>query len=672
MIYPSHTNLVPTKNMTNVSWASTETLSPGDYFFSIGQPEGACSLFHNEHLLVSNSGSNGSAESNLFFGHYIQIKDSSPQKFELVCEKNNGGPLRLRHNPYLGYYRYGMLVHFVRFFSAFLFPFASILFIFTFLYIQSREQTFVIPKNGIISCIATTLYLASLCMLQYLFLPSSSAFFIHTILKVFSVFSLLSWVINKTKISKLLAISAVTTIIFLSVIRIFFHESYIYLYKIFIHCIPVIGYVGYHLLDKYKNSHSKLESQQMVGIFIAFAILDCIALDFGKWGYFSSAAILSVSFIAIRSYAKTQRAKNLARKAVGIIASSQAKVTAAEDGLKQIAIIMSDVFKSLKWSIYLDAYLLGAAPRPGVGLRRISSSSEVTIDSISIDLEGGSEYGIIMKEAIELDHPIIRMSPEESVRYMVIPILDVCCINIREIPISQFDELFLENFMSEAYEQIKAVAISMVRLASASSLSTAILREELGIGTHDLQFGAIFSDASGYTQNVNSSPSFVEFFEREYVPTLLRSLGSRIILKDLFGDELYLVVLPESGSNHATKCDIFQSTLNATIALRDFSLGVGAELCQASGYKPIEFKTGSNAGLGKIIVTPNAIALSGPVIEAKRCQGRSKKSEPFITSALLDCAKESLRDFSIHETYAAKKEILDGYRIGRIKKLEVA
>lgn len=52
----------------------------------------------------------------------------------------------------------------------------------------------------------------------------------------------------------------------------------------------------------------------------------------------------------------------------------------------------------------------------------------------------------------------------------------------------------------------------------------------------------IFSDAVGYTQSVQRSENFVNFLQFEYIPALLRHLGGNVALKDLFGDELFLIV----------------------------------------------------------------------------------------------------------------------------------
>ena len=429
---------------------------------------------------------------------------------------------------------------------------------------------------------------------------------------------------------------------------------------IYVHCIPLIAIVSAQIVNyKSKSQYSDILLTALP--FTIFAVLDCVSLDMGKGGYLAVASSLSIFGMTAYAHLKSERSKNLARKVISLIASTHLEKSSTTESLSQIALILSRCLKLQDWSIYIDSFSLGSSSKPGRELRRIASSSARGKVGETVILLEDALHGQIMKKAFESKHPIVRDS-ESGNTYIVIPIGETCCINISDPKRSKLGKEFIKTFIEEAYQQINSLALTIIKFESTASFSIMLLKEELGMGTHELEFGAVFADAIGYTQNMKSSKNFSDFFEREYIPSLLRNLDKKVILKDLFGDELYLVVLPKNLTSSIDK-NIYATTIGIVQLIQEFSLIKGAELCTSAGYKPIEFRIGANAGLGQIVVSHSNVALSGPVIEAKRCQGRAHASEPFVTDVLLKNAPEALQKISVKETYAAKKEILTGFRI---------
>jgi len=658
---PSLASFDQTETASEISWTSNQEFSKGTYYLSIGRAQGSCKLFSNNTLIDSNAGTSQAARSGLLLGAKIHLDESGPLKLQLNCMKLEGNRTRLIHTPYINTYRTGILVHLFRVFTDQLLPCIAMLLIFLYLaYAVDRNKR--LPPEAIFTSAFAFLYITSLCNIYYLFLDNLSCMVIHSILKVGFVFSSYAWIFGRKKVTRgLLASALFATMTFLLALS---HGSNLFLhtYTIFVNLVPFVGYIS--LLWIKAKPDELTELLTIIVPISIFSALDCFSWA-GNGLYFSTATSFSIFALATYKYVNLEKAKNISRKAVAILASKQLEQASMIESLKQITMVISECLKFSNWSIYVDSYVLGLSPRPGRELRRLTSSdirerSKITL----ISLEDDSGYGSLMKQSILSKHPIIKYNPRTRGTGIVIPIGETGCLNVSTNSTPKFDEEFIKTFIEESHPQINAIALTMMKVESTAALSTNLLKEELGVGTHNLEFGAIFADAVGYTQNIKSTKSFIEFFEREYIPSLLRNLDKKVILKDLFGDELYLVVLPKELSSTDAK-NIHETTLEMVQLITDFSLGSGAELCQAAGYKPIEFKIGANAGPGQIVVSHSNVALSGPVIEAKRCLGRARASEPFITGELIRHASENIRDTSVKEIYAAKKEILVGYRISR-------
>jgi|GEM_PF-1591127 len=656
----------PSSTDTSAIWEAQPNLPDGVYFISMGRPQGSCNLFFNDALIDSNEGTATSERSALTIGSKIKVFANENQKITFICKTTAGSPIRLIHSPYVNTYRLGLFVHLSRIISDLFFPFISVLLMGIYFLFVIKDSSLKVPLAAKLSGIFTTLYLISLCNIPRLFLSNKEAFYIHTTLKVLFIGSILHWLFSKKGAKRITNIFLGTSLVSLGLAFLFCYQYFFATYMVFYHLIPCIAALGTALSLKSSSNDYRSNLLSIMVPFITYSTIDCVIYDFGRGGYLTSATSLSIFILSSYSYLKSEKAKNLSRKAITILASKQLERTSMTDSLKQMTMVLSECLKFSSWSVYVDSYILGLSPRPGRELRRLTSSEirEKSNNNL-ISLEANSDDDSPMKEALLSKSPVVKHDPRTYGTSIIIPIGETCCLNLSTSSRPKFDEEFIRTFIEESHPQINAIALTMMKVESTASLSTNLLKEELGVGTHNLEFGAIFADAVGYTQNVKSTKSFIEFFEREYIPSLLRNLDKKVILKDLFGDELYLVVLPKEISSTADSNNIHETTLEMIRLITDFSLGSGAELCRAAGYKPIEFKIGANAGPGQIVVSHTNVALSGPVIEAKRCQGRARASEPFITDELIKHVSASVRDASIKEVYAAKKEILVGYRISR-------
>lgn len=662
VVYPSFIKTLKTEDVAKINWSSTSILDPGEYFLSIGRAQGSCKVFQNNILIGTNEGTSVSGRSSLYLGSKIVIAERGPQTFNLICDKSSGSHVRLIHEPYLNRYRQGILLHTVRIFTDIFLPMLAIILVIFLVCFSVKEPLFLLPKAGVITAFFTVLYLISLMNLQYLFVSNLASAYIHSVLKVGFVFSVLAWLCSFKKLSHALTIAGLTIAAIFTLLYKFSPEQLLTIYTIFVKWVPCVAVTTFcvSMFSEENTPNQKLTFAIIP--FSVFSVLDYLTWQSTSGIYLSTATTFSVFGLAAFSYLKSEKARSVSRKAISIIASKQLERSSTTESLSQITMILSECLKLSDWSIYIDSYNLGSAPKPGRELRRLASSSNDNKFGTGIMLfEDTHSEARLMKEAVSSNKPIVTELKNGRI-CAVIPIGNDCCINLGDLKKSKLGEEFIKTFIEEAYQQINALALTIIKFESTASFSVTLLKEELGIGTHELEFGAIFADAVGYTQNVKSSKNFIEFFEREYVPCLLRNLERKVILKDLFGDELYLVVLPKSMTAETDK-NIYATTMEIVQRLEDFSFSKGAELCISAGYKPIEFRIGANAGKGQIVITHSNAALSGPVIEAKRCQGRAQASQPFVTEVLIENSEDSIRINSTKETYAAKKEILVGYKV---------
>lgn len=635
-------------------------LEVGDYFVSLGQPEGSCKLLIDNNQIDTMAGANASVQSSLTLGGAFSIAEKKDTAVRMECVRVVGDPVRLRHQPYVQTYRTAMAIHLIRLFTAFFIPIICVFFVLSILFLLFFEKTIPVPSGFVFTGVVTSLYLTSLCGLGYLFTSMRLTLLVHSILKASFVLSYLSWMLGewrKTKLYSSFTFVSVSVFVFTYVYR---PEKFFASYLIYYHLIPVIiAMACAGVFKKGKGSLSKNFYFVSLCSFMFFSIIDCLMIDLGKGGYFSTATSISLYGLTVWSYLKTERVKNIGRKLVSSLAAKQLEYSSAEDGLKQIGMELSETLGSKVWSIYLDSYLMGISAKKAREFRRIASYGAKN-DEIAIELGPESRYGKKMYDALKVSKPIFGVDQTSMLGYVVIPISDKCCINVGAIPLKKFEESYQETLFDECYDKVVTLALSVLKVHSASSLSTSRLKEELGIGTHEMFYGAVFADAVGYTQNAQNSSGFTEFFEKEYVPTLMRFLGKQAIVKDVFGDEIFLLVLPKVDEPSSA---VGEQTLKTTLDVRRFSLETGAELCRQHGFKPVEFRIGANYGFGQVIVGGNSVGLTGPVIEAKRCQARARSSEPFITNDLMIVAVHGKGFKFVREIYAAKKEILEGYRI---------
>ena len=653
----------------SMEWRSVELTKSGPYYVSVGRPQAGCDLFYGDKLLASNRGVGPSERSSLFLGaSFFVNKNSFPVR--LVCLRTLGSPVRLVHRPVVTNYLSAKLLHMVRYFSDQIIPVGLIL-LFVVLAASRRNRNFGFARDVLVLGLVTIIYLLSLANIPRLLVSNIEATYIHANLKFVFLLSVLAWQVNLVSLRSLFIFACVVLTGCLSISFCLNPALVFKVYSIYLHLFPI-----FILLVGVRGSSSLPRDQQKyIWISLAPILLtsgiDLVVLFYRPTGaFFAPVSTVSIFSLALLHRLRLQRAQNRAVRSTATWSLLQAEERPLAEKMHVIGDELAANTSLPRWSIYLDSFSLGYASRPRTELRRLVSSQqhEHAADPL-IRLNGSAPFGALMRRALETDSVITERSLNDNCLYVVIPIFGLGCINLRGTEPSQGDERYLREYIDHIAQQLRLVVPAMVRADDPSTLAASLLREELGPGVHQVNYGAIFADAVGYTQNTHISPHFVEFFQFEYIPALLRSLGPSVLLKDVFGDELFLIVrepklaTPAVAGSLVSSSTVENLTLEAVKRLQQFVADEGRELCTAAGYQAIEFKVGSHAGPGQISILGPDVTIVGPSIEAKRCLGRSRPSQPFISKYLYIYLSESLKPHAIHEIYAAKKEILEGYRV---------
>jgi hypothetical protein len=661
-IIPSEIELEgPTPDGNKLTWSGQSSLPSGEYFISIGRAQGSCRLLRNSEVIDSNLGTSLSERSALVLGSAVRIEKQGANNVVLECEKSTGSPVRLVHKPYLNKYRYGLTVHLWRIATDVFVPLAICIFFF---FAQSLGSRFSEPTTrlyGYLASIAAFAYLFSLVNIPRLFLGNLDALTVHSFLKIAFISIILRWSSSGNRPKKVATLFSLFSIVLLCLSYAFAKPHTFSIYMGLYHTIPLV--VLACILLPRSNQERLVQSLNLFPVF-AMSLLDLAVYHTSEGAFFAPVMTLTLLAQATLRQRRASLAKEKSAKILGRINQIQGKPIGILAQLTEIADAIAAETGYTRWSIFLDSYLLGASPLPGSKYRRIASSGHENAEVRTVFLmSSDSNDGSLMRSALKEMRPIEGYGPHDGKRYFILPIQTLGSINFSTPKSARLTGESLGLIVEELFPQVNSIIATLIRTESAARLATNLLREEFGPGTHPLNYGVIFADAVGYTQNVNKSKDFANFFRFEYVPSLLRSLGERVVIKDLFGDELFLVVLPDRDSKSGPASETPTRTLKTVLELQNFANGLGAELCRKHGYAPVEFRVGAHCGPGSITVSANDISLTGPVIEAKRCQSRARASAPFVSSALYQSAKVDFSGVATRETYAAKKEILSGFRL---------
>ncbi len=652
-----------------IEWSNQSPIPAGDYYISVGRPQGSCSLNYGAEVLASNAGIGLSERSSVFLGAPLVVSGAS-KKIWIMCKKTQGSPVRLIHTIVVGSYRTTKLLHMIRFLVDQILPISFILFFLSIAYV-SRYGDVNFTRNVFVTGAITILYLLSLGNTPRVLFPNLEAIYLHAILKTLTLLCVLVWQAERPFLRIYFVLVSGGLIVLFSSTFLFWPHRLFQIYGNCLHIFPL--FILFVAVASAKDLAPAIAVRSIVMLLPIFTsnIIDVVTIFYRTSGaFFSPVSTVSIFSLALLHRLRLQRAQNRAVRSTATWSVLQAEERPLADKMQVIGEELAANTSLPRWSIYLDSFSLGYASRPRTELRRLVSSQqhEHAADPL-IRLNGSAPFGALMRRALETDSVITERSPNDNCLYVVIPILGLGCINLRGTEPSQGDERYLREYIDHIAQQLRLVVPAMVRADDPSTLASSLLREELGPGVHQVNYGAIFADAVGYTQNTHISPHFVEFFQFEYIPALLRSLGPSVLLKDVFGDELFLIVrepklaTPAVAGSLVSSSSVENLTLEAVKRLQQFVADEGRELCTAAGYQAIEFKVGSHAGPGQISILGPDVTIVGPSIEAKRCLGRSRPSQPFISKYLYIHLPESLKPHAVHEIYAAKKEILEGYRV---------
>lgn len=643
-------------------------------YVTFGRPQGSCTLKFNNAIIDTNRSSIGE-RSKLFIGSVIE-KDKDGT-LELNCLKLTGSPVRFPHSGFLTSYRTAKFLEIVRFLNDQVLPYFIILFL-SIILINHEIKNYKFPKIFTIAAIISSwsAYL-SLSNVPRLFLDNLTSFKINVISQITFTTVTTCWITSNTIIRRAGFIWWICNLILFGFLFQYRQElvfkTYIYIY--YTSHLLVLIVACLLPLSVIKVPQTWLKSS----LLLLFSIL--IASDYlfhlsGRSSFFAPMAIITIFGVTGLEYLRSEKSRISAQETISQAALIQAGQLSQVEKIQAIVQLVSEKLKLDRWSIFIDSYALGLSDRAGLELRRIATSSQDQKDTtesrgdnplrlyedVVVSLDENVSHGSFMKSALRTGKPVLDLGQKDQKIFSIIPIGQQGVLNFTTSKGKKFDYEFIENFINELSIKLETILLSILRSEKNLKVGDTLLRQHFGPGTHTTDLGVIFADVVGYTQNIKKSDQFLDFFQLEYVPTLMKSLGRSVALKEFFGDELFLVVYQSEEPQN-----IYQSTLDVLHRFDEFVRNEGSKLCAAAGFDPIEFRIGAHAGPSTLKITGKDIGIHGPVIEGKRAQTRARPSQPFISEQLYQYLSENEKSSAQHEVYAAKKEILEGYRIVKKK-----
>jgi class 3 adenylate cyclase len=655
--------------------ASVDGLSNGNYFVSVGEPKGICSLSIDGKEVDSSKGVMPNVHKSLFLGSaFIVGPLSHPKEIDIMCDTQKGF-VGLTHAPVIVKYKIGILLQLWRELTDLLMgPIASILIIFSFVFRLKRKGSF----NSYIAVspfeswkyfffgLVSFFYSLSLALVTRFFLDGYAATFFHVFIRnIFSLSVLTLFTIKEINNKVLLGFQVIlaSIVIYWGV---YLPDTFVLFYRWQFSFFPfATGLVAFKLFSKEARSQSVVILRR---ILFAWTILQCLELaanwtNYGTYTAPSVVLLLCISAFSLRMLER-QKALNVevaASKILSVIESNEP----IEKVLKETAIIAMWEAKYGRVSSYVDGFCIGAIETPGKSFFRVTESGYKKDTSIDSIINFSEDRGVIMAEAIKLQKPILRVGLIDQAWFLVVPIGKHACINLS-------DDHPKSNFLAyESFEIIQRILPSLLslerRLIDLGFLQGAALqklRSKRGDGKWEEEFGALFVDINDYSRFADTfGDAFTTFISDIYLPAFIKAVSKFSVSEHVAGDEVYFIVTKDLlGDN----LDIKQAVVETLSSIDKFVYNEGAKLCIASGFSPVTTSIGVNVGLGSIVCDPVSVRTAGRLVNhAKRLQ-----EEAGNGGILLGAASQLVLDgspFLLGEKILIqrKKQVVWGQRVLR-------
>jgi hypothetical protein len=384
------------------------------------------------------------------------------------------------------------------------------------------------------------------------------------------------------------------------------------------------------------NSRSALFLKYIGSAWVAMQVGDLV-INFIKIGPYSAPAAivliaLALGIIRRSSILRDYEIETSTSTLLQLVASS----SSVEMKLKGIGPIVSQFVHYGRYSVYMDAFVLGMFDRPSEQFMRLSDKGykENTLPDKLIDFS--ENRGLVMKKAIESGRTQFAKGRDKA-WYSVVPLGKHAIITLsddREAP--QFLAVESHEFLLRSYPALQMIHVGLADFAVRMAYALEVLRLIRGHGEWNEEIGYIILDVNHFDDQIRLyKDPFGKFLTVTYLPAICQHVRKWMVREgNSKGDSVNLVCIKDLMQENIA---IAEGTYRALTEILSFVEHEGADMCRAQGYEPIRLQIGVNLGNAIIVCDEFNVRTTGNLVnETARFQGAARPHTAFVSMTAIN------------------------------------
>lgn len=636
-------------------------LAPGHYYISVGRPRGPCDLKIDQKTIATTKSSEPGLRSALSLGSDFTIRSvSDSPRIEVVCDDERGFISGFTHAPTVLPYTVGRVVQMWRELTTlYLGALASLFFGFILFFevkdtYRNRLSTQFFSYLGFATI--SFLYAISLAHLPRLFISDYNASVLHWIARTLFGFGFYVLIAVHSRWNRGLAFAHVLPFIPLGFAVSSGTREFDSIYNLSCLCFPFLS--GLSTAQLYKPDPSSRSTILLRYIGSAWTLMQLgdLVINFINMGPYSAPAAvvlvtLAVGIIRRSSILRDNKLATSTSTLLQVIGSSPS----IEIKLKAIGPLMSQFVHYSRYSVYIDAFVLGMHDRPFERFVRFSEQGYNKNTNLDKLIDFSEDRGLVMKKAIESGSPQFAKG-NDNAWHSVIPLGKHAVITLSD---DQEQPRFLaaesHEFLLRSFPALQMIHNGLADFAVRMAYALEVLRLVRGNGEWREEVGSIFLDVNGFDDQIRIyKDPFGKFLTKTYLPALCQQVRKWMVREgNIKGDSVNLVCIQDLMQE---KVSVSEGTYRALTEILHFVDNNGADMCRSQGYDPIRLQTGVNLGTATVVCDEFNVRTTGNLInETARLQAAARVGTTFVsiqaiqrwpTDGPLEFAPEDERDLA--------------------------
>lgn len=658
------------KGLVDFTTARMSNLGTGVYFVSLGKPNGICDLFIGNHRVATNRGILPHLRGKLLLGAAFR-NVAGDVNIEVRCEREPGvqQAAGFSHTPILASYGFGIFIHGWRVFAETMFgPFASILLLCAILFAARSRSRLARVRNRwayIAFGAASLAYTLAVADYPRLFFPSSTTAWMLVATAI--LFNLGLYVLCglNSRVRMLVVDAHGVLFAAVSAMAAFWPEQFAEWTPRLMPLLAIATAISLRDLGVAKlESEAALAFRYLASAWLFAQLFQFFGAFAGFGNFFMPACATLVAVVTAIAYRRhVLRLSRLESTMVQVLRVVTTPL-APSAKLGEIASLISEATHFERASAYLDATVLGLRDKKFDTFVRVMErgyrNKETSRDRY---VEFSEDRGGVMRKALEGRVPVLERGTRDGAWFMNLPVGDGACINLSDAR-PRADYLAYESFatLQRLLPSVRPLEDMLVPPSVKPEPGLEKLRDNYGLGTHQVEVGSIFVDVDDYDSNrIRFKDPYGLFIESIYFPALVRTVRQHAAREWTNRDELHLVCVSEllGGRSIATAVHTVISEVFA------FVNGEGAELCKTHGYDPVSLHVGASWGKGRLVSATDFVRIDGePVTRASTLQKAAHRGGALVEAALVSQWPKSGGNLTWEQATdeVAKATNLDAYR----------